>query len=86
MLNGEEGSQIAQRESSERDRDRAEHSDPTKRVRVKRNNPTIRERTPLLPKGAHTISFGEELANANTPLPMMFVPMREAIRLAYKQY
>jgi hypothetical protein len=86
MLNGEEGSQITQRESSERDRDRAEHSDPTKRVRVKRSNPTIRERTPLLPKGTHTINFGEELANANTPLPMMFVRMRKAIRLGYMQY
>jgi putative membrane protein len=42
-------------------------TDATKRVRVKRSNPTLRERAPLLPRDATTISFDE----VSIPLPLV---------------
>jgi hypothetical protein len=58
--------------AQEAETDRTDHADATKRVRVKRSNPTLRERTPLLSQnGAHTINFGDD--DMTTPLPMMLV-------------
>lgn len=69
MHNGFDNSSLTAQEA---ETDRADHGDATKRVRVKRSNPTLRERTPLLSQsGAHAINFGDD--DMSTPLPMMLV-------------
>jgi hypothetical protein len=68
MINGVEGSSNSTQNRPEASPERADHHDATKRVRVKRSKPTLKERTPLLPKGSHAISF-EDTATT-IPLPL----------------
>jgi ion channel-forming bestrophin family protein len=68
MINGVEGSSTSALTQPEESPERADHHDATKRVRVKRSKQTIKERTPLLPKGSHAISF--EDMTTTIPLPL----------------
>jgi hypothetical protein len=68
MLNGAEGSSTSTQIRPEESSERVDHYDATKRVRVKRSKATIKERTPLLPKGSHAISFRDTATTIPLPL------------------